>query len=115
MSNRKELKIHYLNLLERFSDEKFIDDVWVNGRYYDYVFSFDELVEMFEDFFFFDEMKSFLVEIEDPDQKSIIEKFLDRIEGYSTPSNPSELLSDKKFIEIKKLAHDVEEIIKKYY
>ena len=108
----KNTSRNVIDILEKISDFKFQKEVWLEGKYWNRVSSFEEAVNTLEDYNFFtdvDENKIGLTE----NEKNKTKIFINKLMQYES-ENCSDMLIDPIWKNIVNDANEIFLIIKKY-
>ena len=112
-SSVKNTLENIIDVLEKICDLKFQKDVWLEGKYWDRVSSFEEAVNTLEDYNFFVNVTKNSIGLTES-EKIIIESFNSRLVKYEC-ENVERMLQDNVWIRIVDSAKEVHKIIQKYY
>jgi hypothetical protein len=101
MEHKKE-KI--LDVLKKISDFRFLEDVWVNQKYWDEVLNFGEAVNTLDDYCFFDDVEEGRIILPDLKSQMGLKSFVADLLTYQEPSSPQEMLHDLKWKDLSEKA-----------
>lgn len=101
-----------IDIIKKISDLKFQKDVWLEGKYWDRVSSFDEAVNTLEDYNFISDINENRIGLTES-EKNKIESFTIKLMGYED-KNPQLMLDDSTWQNIAKEACEIVPVLKKY-
>ncbi|WP_445456096.1 hypothetical protein [Flavobacterium sp. HNIBRBA15423] len=108
----KNKSVNVIDILKKISDINFQKEVWLEGKYWDWVSSFEEAVNLLEDYDFFVDVNENNIRVTE-NEKKVIENFNDKLMEYES-NNIELMLSDNNWKNIVNMAYEVSEILKKY-
>ena len=98
-----------VDVLNKISDLKFQREVWLEGKYWDRVSSFEEAVNTLEDYKFFDDVKENKIGLSEED-KVQVDLFVKKLNEYDV-EDVTFMLNDSKWEIIVSLAKKTNEIL----
>ncbi len=113
MDNSKK---NILDIINKLSDLQFQKEVWIDGKYFDYISNYGEAVNTLGDFNFFEEFENGIINLDNENEQKILKDFVYKILSYNEPvHNIHSILNDNEWLEIVVLAKCVLKSLKKNF
>jgi hypothetical protein len=100
-----------VNLISRVSDLNFQRNVWLEQKQNDIAFSMGELINLLDDYSFFEDVDILCSYINDKKDKLLIQQFEKELLNYQEPENIVTIFYDEQWLSIVNQANKIVSIL----